>query len=147
MNWLATMIVRGCGDVSSVFEAIERSGYLGPVDNEDLEKYEHLQIISLGKSIKCEPLDYVETKCLTRILRLVTACCMDLETKWMKYRSEERSVNATMVSKTSREFGRTSSIFLTSDCQLIGHKHNISIQTRDSAHPWRGCKTDPAGNH
>ncbi len=100
-----------------VFEAIERSGYLGPVDNEDFEKYEPLQGIYPNKRVKCDPEDCAENEVPQN---------MDLETTLMKSISERQSMNATTIWPILNTFGESSSIFPTNRCQLRSSRHNMA---------------------
>ena len=57
MDWLATMIIRGCKDFYGAFDAIEASGFLGDVNEAAFEEYaaEH------NKPFACDPQDRVPT--------------------------------------------------------------------------------------
>lgn len=51
IDWLATMIVRGCADIEQLFETIKASKFLGNVDETALQAYKRAPL----KLIACDP--------------------------------------------------------------------------------------------
>ncbi|KAL8705400.1 MAG: hypothetical protein Q9201_001472 [Fulgogasparrea decipioides] len=54
IRWLATMIVRGCSDVTALFETIQKSMFLGPLNQEAYQKY---MAADSDKSFTVNPLE------------------------------------------------------------------------------------------